>query len=370
MISTTKKFNPLSVSSKFAICGLPLRLDSYKTCSFNCIYCFSNNRTIMTGEEKSANIGWLRRTFKRVYDEDAAREDNFLEQLLQKRITLHGGGMSDCFQPREEKEHVTRDIVDLCNEYEQHILFSTKSDRTYDVNLNPEYHSFQLSITNVNNDWTVEPNIPPILDRVKFYDKLKDEGYKVGIRLQPFIPEISDMRVIELFQDADHFTIEGLKLVPQNVQKNKEILETIGLCKEDFKQMGLLNLYPEVRCWYYIPLIKYFEEHGISYSIADNDLHYLSSDCCCCGDKLTNKTTTFNNTHLIQKYGLSYNLEDVFKELDDLKDCKCASLFTSNRQNGCTTVEDFYNERFTKTTSPFSPKFNYTIQKHTLDEWL
>ena len=33
-------FEGLNVSSKFAICGLPIRVDTYKTCSFNCQYCF------------------------------------------------------------------------------------------------------------------------------------------------------------------------------------------------------------------------------------------------------------------------------------------------------------------------------------------
>lgn len=42
-----EKFNGLNVSSKFAICGLPLRVDSYKTCSFGCKYCFANGRKIM-----------------------------------------------------------------------------------------------------------------------------------------------------------------------------------------------------------------------------------------------------------------------------------------------------------------------------------
>lgn len=37
-----KKFNPINVSSKFAICGLPIRVDSYKTCSFGCKYCFAD----------------------------------------------------------------------------------------------------------------------------------------------------------------------------------------------------------------------------------------------------------------------------------------------------------------------------------------
>lgn len=51
-----KKFNILSVSSKFAICGLPLRVDTYKTCSFACKYCFSNCRKIMEFE-KNLQIG-------------------------------------------------------------------------------------------------------------------------------------------------------------------------------------------------------------------------------------------------------------------------------------------------------------------------
>ena len=56
-----KKFTPLNVSSKFAICGLPLRVDTYKTCSFNCKYCFSNNRKIMEFEKnlQIGNIDWL-----------------------------------------------------------------------------------------------------------------------------------------------------------------------------------------------------------------------------------------------------------------------------------------------------------------------
>ena len=42
-----KKFNGLNVSSKFAVCGLPIRVDTYKTCTFGCKYCFAENRKIM-----------------------------------------------------------------------------------------------------------------------------------------------------------------------------------------------------------------------------------------------------------------------------------------------------------------------------------
>ena len=56
MATQTKKFNALNVSSKFAICGLPIRVDTYKTCAFGCTYCFSNCRKIMEFQ-KTLQIG-------------------------------------------------------------------------------------------------------------------------------------------------------------------------------------------------------------------------------------------------------------------------------------------------------------------------
>ena len=78
--------------------------------------------------------------------------------------------------------------------------------------------------------------------------------------------------------------------------------------------MGLLNLKQEVRLSMYQPFIDYFKDNNISYSIADNDLHYMGNNSCCCGDALSNKFTTFNNTCMLHKYG-EYTEADVVKEL-------------------------------------------------------
>lgn len=51
-----RKMRILSASSKFAICGLPLRADTYRTCAFGCRYCFSNSQVIR-GFEKVARVG-------------------------------------------------------------------------------------------------------------------------------------------------------------------------------------------------------------------------------------------------------------------------------------------------------------------------
>ena len=66
-------------------------------------------------------------------------------------------------------------------------------------------------------------------------------------------------------------------------------------------------------------------------------------------------------TAMIYKYGIDYTKENINSELikSNVCDCKCCQLFTSNRQEGCKTVQEFYDKRFDRKSSPFSPKFLY-----------
>lgn len=356
-----KTFNALNVSSKFAICGVPIRVDTYKTCSFGCTYCFSNCRKIMEFEKELqiANIKQIERKLDKIFNQKKYDNTNFLDTLISNNYTWHCGGMSDPFQPVEKKFQITKQMLDITNKYGIHILFSTKSDTVYDCDIRPDLHTFQLSITNVDNRTDIEPNVPNIKDRYKFYRDLKNKGFKVGIRLQPFIPSISTLEIVEMFKDADHFTIEGLKLVPQNKEHKEYLLNLTGLKSSDFTQMGLLNLKPEIRTELYKPFVELLQKYNIPYSLADNDFHQYSTSKCCCGDALINKSTDFNNTAMLYKYGMDYKIEDLKHELGCLDCCKCNHLFTSNRQEGCVTVGEFYNKRFDRKSSPFSPKFLY-----------
>ena len=159
-----KTFNPISISSKFAICGVPLRVDTYKTCSFGCAYCFSNCRKVMEfkKELQVANLNWLGKKLKKVYVDKNVNEKDFIEMLLRDKITWHCGGMSDPFQPIEKEMRITSDLIDIANKYESTILFSTKSDTVYNANIRPDLHSFQMSVTNTGNRKDIEPNVPDI----------------------------------------------------------------------------------------------------------------------------------------------------------------------------------------------------------------
>ena len=55
------------------------------------------------------------------------------------------------------------------------------------------------------------------------------------------------------------------------------------------------------------------------------------------------------------------------ENLGEFSGCKACQLFTSNRMEGCKTVEDFYEKRFDRKTSPFSPNFQF-IPKNKKDD--
>lgn len=364
-----KKFEPLNVSSKWGICGLPLRVDSYKTCSFGCRYCFANGREIMETSDgiAVADTDSVERRLRRIFNDGFVKEDSFLDTLIANRITWHFGGMSDPFQPCNEELKATNRIIEIANRHGMTILFSTKSDTVHGADIRPDLHSFQMSVSNVHDRRDIEPNVPSVESRLSFFNTLKKAGFKVGIRIQPFIPGISTLEILETFRHADHFTIEGIKAIPQEGAQKDWIFNVLGQNPKHYTQMGLMNIKPEKRMEMYRPFIEYFEKNGMSYSVSDNDMRYLGNSRCCCGDALAPTPTGFDTTAMCMAKGIHYRLCDVKEKASPYLHCRADSLVASNRVNGCRTVEDFLQKRFREKTSPTSPLFQYIHQPALFD---
>jgi DNA repair photolyase len=307
----------------------------------------------------------MERRLHRIFVKKEVKNENFLDNLLAHRITWHFGGMSDPFQPCNEHLKVTDEIVKTANKYGVTILFSTKSDTAHGADIRPDLHSFQMSVTNVHDRNDIEPNVPEISKRIRFYNDLKKEGFKVGIRIQPFIPGISTLDIIDAFHDADHFTIEGLKAIPQEGTQKDYVFNKLMQNPKHYTQNGLMNMKPDMRIAIYKPFIERFEKKGMSYSISDNDLRYIGNNNCCCGDRLAFKTTGFDTTAMCMKHDKHWKLGDLLESAGEYLCCKCDNLVSSNRTFGCKTVKDFCEKRFPEKTSPMSPRFQY-IQQPTL----
>lgn len=361
MTEGCKKFNGLAVSSKFAICGLPIRLDSYKTCNFGCKYCFSNARKIMEfkKELQVCDVDSVERRLHRVLFEGNVKDDSFLDNLIRYGVTWHCGGMADPFQQVNEELRITNKLIDVTSAYKVKILFSTKGDSVHGSSIDPTLHTFQLSVTNVDDRRDIEPGVPSIQSRLRFFKELKGEGFKVGIRIQPFIPNVSTLDIVRMFEGADHFTLEGLKVVPQNEAQKRWVFSHLGLGEDDFVNLGLLNLDADIRRRMYEPFVQYFNANNISYSVSDNDMRRLGNNDCCCGDSLVCNPTTFNTTAMLRKYGTMYGTEELKREISDsgLGQCRCDHLFTSNRTKGMVSVMDTIVRRFGLERCTWNPSF-------------
>lgn len=302
--STTVGFN-----SRSLICGLPLRLDSYNGCTHRCSYCFSNKNTfkvrkaggVIINYETNIRTGNVKAVEKALHSAYIDNANDPLSRYLRKGVPLHCGGNSDPFQPLEDQLHITKQIIDVCNNYNQRILFSTKGYSTYGADIRPDLHSFQLSFSNYDRP-DIEPGVASFERRVEFFKELKAKGCKVGIRLQPFIPNITSLKIIETFVElgADHFIIEAIKGVGTYIT-NDYAKEVLGINLSFLAPASSLSsfgcLSPNYRLASYYPFIKYFQEHNVSWSVSDNDLRYLSGgpngpNNCCCGDALTWGTST------------------------------------------------------------------------------
>ena len=78
-----KKFNPLNVSSKFAICGLPLRVDTYRTCSFGCKYCFANYRISRKADDfQIADIDYVDMKLKKILGDGIVNPETFSDVVI------------------------------------------------------------------------------------------------------------------------------------------------------------------------------------------------------------------------------------------------------------------------------------------------
>lgn len=362
-----KKFTPIGISSAFFSCAVPLNLDTYRSCPFQCEYCFVKNRSIWNRNESFIpNIKWLRNKFHKIYDKENIIEHNFIEVLLKNRVDLHCGTKSEPFQPREQKNRYTEQIVDICNDYDQHIIFTTKSDTYYDVAVDPDLHSFQLSVTNHVDDKFIEPYVPSIENRVKFFRKLKDEGFKVALRIEPFIPNVTDVeKIVDLFDGVDYVHLSNLMLSPHN--DYSEFLNHIGCRRFDFKNKGMLMMDDELCYAYMKPAFEFLQDQGYSWN---SRFMFVGNNDCCCGDDLVNNTINFDVLHLKRKYGDEWSMEDGLSEMGEYAGCRCDRVFTSNRLHGCKTIEETYRYKWDKPYTVFHPSKLYKPKdEDLLDYW-
>jgi DNA repair photolyase len=343
----TEKYNScIGLTGQFYMCGNAFRLDSYKGCTFGCSYCFANARKLGGYKIKyqSADPNKLHTL---MYDSIIKNKKNTLtKELLNRRVPLHLGGMSDPFQEIEWKNGVTKEFIKISNEFNYPINFSTKTSflpNDYFKLLNPEIHTFSISIMGYSNEYIrlFEKNTPTAKNRIEFVKKLHNNGFWVSIRIQPII-DINE--VITLIENSEkyvnYYTVEHLKLPIDNQKIVKDLLVHVNKYRMNLQSFGReYEFHPFIKIKN-IELLKSIT--NVKIGCGDNDLHHYSDSLNCCGIDLMPKS--FSNWI---KYNTMY-IKMTNDRTQYSPKCSCHHCFYTAMQNKNFTHKDYVNHYFNK----------------------
>ncbi len=256
-------------------CYYPTRLDPYgKGCYYNCKYCYAKKlldfRKLWHPNDVSiADINKIEKTIEKIPSGSVVRL----------------GGMTDCFQPMEQKIENTYKTIKMLNKKGIHYLIVTKSSLVatskYRKILNPRLAHIQVSVPSTDNKVLNDTdNAPSYENRVKAIETLYSKGYDVSIRLSPFLYETVDYDKVNSI-NVDKCLVEFLRITPQLKEALKDYINF-----EDYsvKEGGYRHLPLEKKLEVLEPLE--FKEITICDDVQDHyeyfkkNFNHNPNDCC------------------------------------------------------------------------------------------
>jgi len=153
-------------------------LDPYQNCGFGCRYCDST------------------------YDETIYIKTN-AAQLLKKELkttekgTIIVGSVVDPYQKAEESYNITRNLLEIIEQYDFPCHILTKSNLILrDIDLLSKMNNCKatISITTLNPSVSdlFERDVPSPIERLETIKKLSERGIKTGLAVIPILPFIAE----------------------------------------------------------------------------------------------------------------------------------------------------------------------------------
>jgi len=199
-------------SSDAMDCAIPIALDSHSGCSFNCLYCFSNNlqrafdrnnKILESVREdgtlyKEWPINQLERFLAR---ENKDAKSKAMYTLMDRGVPVQLGALGDPFDDLELHSGWAKKAIPLFIKYKQPVRISTKGgialqDKEYLKLFEKSPEQFWIAWSIICNDderiAQVDINAPVMSDRLKAMKALSDIGCHTSLRFRPFLPGLSD----------------------------------------------------------------------------------------------------------------------------------------------------------------------------------
>lgn len=182
-------------------CLYAFEIDTYgRGCTHDCVYCYAKAQLTVHGYwnrpfPMPVDLTELWKVFYTVFETDKKSK---WRDILEKRIPIRIGSMSDSFMFLDRKYKVTQEFLRLLKFYNYPYIIFTRSDLVaYDEYLellDSDLCSVQMSIASTNDELNkkIEPGTPSSKRRLEALQKLVRNGFWTTVRMNPFFPIYPD----------------------------------------------------------------------------------------------------------------------------------------------------------------------------------
>ncbi len=303
-----KRYQSPRWSTELLDCGVPMSLDQYSRCGYNCIYCFSQYQKAISAKETyfSDEIQAIDlRKLKRIFLGEGTGQDAQFTEFTQKRMTLQWGGLADPFCTIEKSLGVGLEVLRFLKEIDYPITFSTKGtwwtkDSRYSELFEGQKNwNVKVSIITLDEEKRafVEQRCPSSRHRLKAIERVA--GWECGgatLRLRPFLIGVTNPTHKKLIQAAADHGATALSTeffcaeIRSTMLRDRLIAlsRMVGFDIMAFYQKyscgtGYLRLNRNVKRDFVDEMESACREAGMRFFISDAHFKERSDGSCCCG---------------------------------------------------------------------------------------
>ncbi|GAC1589132.1 MAG: PA0069 family radical SAM protein [Ginsengibacter sp.] len=186
--------------------GMWYSMNPYQGCEHGCIYCYARNSFEYWGY--SAGLDFEQKIIVKKNAPQLLRK--FLMNPKWDCTPIALSGNTDCYQPAEKKFQITRQLLEICLEFNQPVGIITKNAgilRDKDIlseMAKRNLVSVLLSITSFEEDLrrVMEPRTTTGKQRLKVIKELSEVGVRTGVMLGPMIPGLNDHEMQRIMKAA------------------------------------------------------------------------------------------------------------------------------------------------------------------------
>ena len=322
-------------SGEVCDCCMPLALDTYNTCSYNCLYCFAFFQKSHTDisykqdlsnskhrEVRSVNPDKIRTMFTNcLNDEPKSDVEKQLYPYVRNKVTMQWNGLADGFDEWEREYGVTLELLKFFDEIDYPLSMGTKgtwwtTDHGYMDLFKNHSHNWHMKMSiNTLDEYKasiIEEYCPTPKERLKAIKRLTDINSPVTLRLRPYIIGYSD-DYPQLIHEASKCGADSMvteffclddRVTPDLQKKYDRMSKVLGYdVLKFYKKHSHGRSYLRLNYGIKKPIIKNMKKiahkHHMRFYVSDAHHKEKCDTTCCCGTPLHFKTYNGQYAHAL-----------------------------------------------------------------------